>query len=354
MELYEHFKNYYNKNEEKLHHCVYDIVKENIQRSFLGHTKLLQYLKEPYLNSFFGGKHLRGILVCIGFQMFGGNINKDVISAGAAYEVFQTSILLHDDIIDNSDERRGKPSLHKSIENLGNSREKAAAMTICLGDYGLEMVYKIIMETGFSCKTKLDAMASLNENVSNTIIGQMIDIELADYYHEDKIDIEERILEVAKYKTAYYTVTGPMTLGAVLAGADHKSSELLQNFGQYLGIAFQVQDDIIGIYGEDTGKPTDSDIKENKITVLFHYAMKNSSECSKKTLISLYGNKNITSNEIEEVKRIFIQCGALEYACNIRDEYKNKAIDILNQITVCKEIKDVLLDTIEFLINRQK
>lgn len=183
----------------------------------------LLFLVDKFIEFCQGGKRLRGRLVVLGYKI--GNrqqaTGKDIAKVAAAHEIMHSAILAHDDIIDQSFTRRGRPSLYKAV-----GMEQA----ITLADLGFFLAIRIIAESKFEDKLKNQALQIFAQTMMETAIGQMLDISHGD------------VATARKLKTARYTVAGPLILGATLAGG--KLNQLDQ-FGTYLGIAFQIKDDIL-------------------------------------------------------------------------------------------------------------
>lgn len=180
-------------------------------------------LFDQFIKANKGGKKLRGFLIKLAFELAGGK-GQEILKIAACYEILHTSILAHDDIIDKSPTRRGKPSLYKSI---------GVEQAITLADYGFFLAMKIISESKFAEKLKIQALKMFSKTMIDTAIGQMLDIAHGDPQ------------TVALLKTARYTIAGPLILGAILAGAGEKLIRELGEFGEELGIAFQIRDDIL-------------------------------------------------------------------------------------------------------------
>src|SRR3989344_2685196 len=205
-----------------------------ILSEFLNETKKTNIKLLPFalglLNSTRGGKRIRGVLLKLGFEIASGspNLRNDVLRVASALEILHTAFLIHDDIMDKSEERRSQPSLYKLL---------GIPQAINVGDIGLYLPIKLISEANFLGEVKIKAINFLSEMVINTGFGQILDVE------EDKSEIEF----IRLYKTAKYTVAGPLQMGAILAGMDPTSPEFrgIKEFGEKLGIAFQIQDDIL-------------------------------------------------------------------------------------------------------------
>lgn len=181
-------------------------------------------LFQKFINSSRGGKRLRGALVKLGYELTGKKSDPEIYQISIAFEIFQTAILAHDDIIDQSPTRRGRPSLYQAV-----GQDQA----ITLADLGFFLSVNIIAESKFDKDEKNKAINLFSKVVIDTTIGQMLDIG-----HDDPVTL-------AKLKTARYTISGPLQTGAILAGADNKLIRILGQFGQNLGIAYQIRDDIL-------------------------------------------------------------------------------------------------------------
>ena len=192
-------------------------------------------LVDKFIDSCRGGKRIRGMLVVLGYEIgkessvISPQIESSIIKIAAAYEIFHSAFLAHDDVIDQSEVRRGKPSLYKAL----GADHKGISRTICLGDGGFFLATRIIAESRFPDSKKNEVLKYLSGILLNTAIGQMLDVEKGDS------------LVVAKYKTAQYSVSGPLVLGATLAGAGEQWLKHLAKFGEKIGIAFQIKDDIL-------------------------------------------------------------------------------------------------------------
>ena len=303
------------------------------------------------------GKLIRGFLIAFGYKMLKEDI-KYSYNLSLAYELFQTSILIHDDIIDNDNLRRGKDTIHfanfKKYKSLNEPDAKKASesIAICMGDYGYFKVNELIIKHYQNDPNFAKIFNYYNDIVLKTIEGELIDVVLAfeGKYKEIK-DLDENIMLIYKLKTSFYTIIGPFSLGLILGGIDDEKLEDIKKFGEKVGIAFQIQDDILGIYS-DMGKVIGSDIKEFKQTILYSYTMKNSK--FKDELLKYYGKENITELEINETRRIFKECGAYDYANNMMNQYYDESIEIIKKVNWIKEEdKSIIYGFVEYLKGRK-
>ena len=313
----------------------------------------LELLKN--LNS--DGKLIRGFLISFGYKILKEDI-KYSYNLALAYELFQTSILIHDDIIDNDNLRRGKDTIHfanfKKYKSLNEHDAKKASESIgiCIGDYGFFKVNEIIINNYKNDPNFVKVFNYYNDIVLKTIEGELTDVVLAfeGKYKEIK-NLDEHIMLIYKLKTAFYTIIGPLSLGLILGGIADEKLEDIRKFGEKVGIAFQIQDDILGIYS-DMGKVIGSDIKEYKQTILYSYTIRN--EKYKNELLKYYGKENITELEINETRRIFKESGAYEYATNIMNQYYDESIEIIKKVNWIKEVdKSIIFGFIQYLKGRK-
>lgn len=255
------------------------------------------------------GKFLRGTLIGLGYQNASKN-DYDFLDLSLAYETFQTAILVHDDAIDRGDKRRGKPTINsiykEKFSNLKDSEHISTSLSVCVGDLGFYMANQIIVEKYFNNPNLPSVLKYFNDVVMKTACGEFIDVYLP---NEREIEeLEPLIFDVYKLKTAIYTVTGPFCLGMILAGETDvkKYEKILMD----IGVAYQIRDDIFGIYGKFTNKTVTSDIEEFKQTILYSYAVRTP---YKDELLKYYGKK-VSKKELEKVREIFSDCGAKRYA----------------------------------------
>ncbi len=311
-------------------------------------SKLLP-LTKTFISSSEGGKRLRGTLVQLGYDLGGGEKSEDILKISTAIEIFQTAILAHDDIIDKSMLRRGKKTLYQA---LGGDHE-AIAQTICLGDIGFFIANRLIAETNFSNKNKIKALGAFSEMFINTVLGEMLDVKLAS--RKQKYGLND-VITIYKFKTAYYTIVYPLLIGAILADGDDKLLYQLKLLGENLGIAYQIQDDVLGVFGneKELGKSVTSDVAEGKVTILYIIAAEKSSGLSKKVLRDYYGHGEINEEDLEKVKQLFISTGALDFAQNYSQRLVSEAHKIIQRMNVSHGHKKLLSEMADFLIQRQK
>lgn len=312
-------------------------------------TPRLSQLSEDFVTACQGGKRIRGALVRLGYEMGGGILNPDIFKASAAFEIFQTAILAHDDIIDKSPTRRGKPTIYQAL----GGDHYAISQTISLGDIGFFLALRMIADGNFPNDLKNQAIQSFCTSMLETASGQMMDVLMPTLKDETT---EEDAVIIFRLKTARYTISGPMRLGAMLAGADEEYLQKLQHFGDNLGIAFQIQDDILGVFGDEKtlGKSVTSDIEEGKNTLLIAYALKHSDKAQLEVLSKYYGQGKIAQKELNLIKKVFEDSGSLDYSQREALKYVNTAKKVIPKMTENLEHIQILEEMADFLVERQK
>ncbi len=323
------------------------------------------------LNS--GGKRLRGILVYIGYCMMCDDAFLNADALAMVFEVFQTAILVHDDVFDHADSRRGMETIHTGYYreffengNMADSKtafDTACAMAICLGDLGFYQAEELMSVSYCENKFMGRLLSFYHKMVIETIKGEMLDIQLP-YMLRNGIDIEKKyknmqledmIYEIYHMKTSCYTVIGPLCSGMILGGASDILVKKMECVADDLGLAFQMQDDILGIYSDQAklGKNVGSDISEYKQTLLYSFT-KDQGGTAYEKLMRYYGKSNITLAELKEVQDIFRDCGALEYVEKKVAELFDRAKFKLSQIKeISNEKKQLLYGFIEFVQMRK-
>lgn len=294
-----------------------------------------------------GGKRVRGYLIKLGQMLFGKD-DDSYIDIAAAIEIFQTAILIHDDVIDEADKRRGLDTINaKYAGHIGISK------AICIGDLGFFISYNIINNANISDDLKIEIMKVYSKTLYNTVNGEIIDVELplkSLEYHK-KMD-DKLIYDIYVNKTAWYTIIGPILIGASSANASSLDKEKLMQMGENLGIAFQIKDDLLGLYSEnDSMGKTLNDIKEGKQTIIYKYAIDHANKEEIEIINKYYGNSDVTIDENKIITDLFIKLGAKENAEKLELEYTKKGIDIINSMDV--KNKDLFMDFANYLLKRK-
>lgn len=289
-----------------------------------------------------GGKRLRGRFCIAGWRAVeeaSGPASAppaEVIAAAAALEVFHAAALVHDDVIDNSDTRRGRPAAHRALENVHRSHGWAGdpaafgrSGAVLLGDL-LVAWSDDLLEEGLAAASEPAASAARAEYATmrrEVTIGQFLDIaEESAYVSEPDERHAERALRVASLKSARYSIQQPLAIGAALAGADQAQQAALAAFGHPVGMAFQLRDDVLGVFGDEaaTGKPSGDDLREGKRTVLVAYARERLALPARRIVDQLVGDPGLDAAQIASLQQTIIDTGALERVEQLIADYSRQ------------------------------
>lgn len=328
-----------------------------------------------------GGKMLRGMLVVFGYQIArhargASDIDLPVSDALAqTFEMFQTGVLVHDDVIDNAAQRRGKITVHRRYEHrldvrdiqmvsgIEKPQEIAKSVGICVGDLGIYYANKLLADSYCSDPALGHLISYFDDIVIQTIRGELLDVVLPYEIQDPGIGEEERakLLEKSIYdiyflKTAGYSVIGPLHLGMILGGAEPKEMAALDRCARDIGIAYQIMDDILGVFADPKilGKDVGSDVAEYKQTILYMYVRTMKAEYAEE-LLQYYGKKHVTSKDIEQVQRIFEESGALTYAQSVlADHFESAERKISRMKFMDAEDKKILRGFISYCKGRRK
>jgi len=312
-------------------------IKEAIDKAIENYL----YEKEPsnlyeavkYL-PFAGGKRLRPLIACLACEAVGGNF-VNALPLAVALELIHTFTLVHDDIMDKDEERRGMPAVHvKFGENtaiLAGDTLFAKAFEVASAIKDAEIAKKILRNLAIMAKEICE--------------GQQLDIEFEEMEYVE----ESQFLEMIEKKTARMFEQAAMG-GAIVGRGKKEEIEALQKYGLNLGMAFQIWDDCLDVIGKDIGKPVGSDIREGKKTLLYIYAYE---KAENKEWLKYYGKEDANDEEVQKIIKFFEEIGAIEYAKEKAREYSKKAIDAL-KILPESEAKKELIKLSEFAIERKK
>ncbi len=264
------------------------------------------------------GKRVRPILFVIGYKGFSAKNPKNLYRSALAIELLHAFLLVHDDIVDNSDMRRGQASMHKLLGKKINRPKKTGFSGKDLAMITGDIMYAIAIEAFLSIsedpRRKEAALKKFIETACYTGCGEFI--ELISSIEDIKKIKKDQIYKIYDYKTAYYTFIAPLITGAILGGASKKETRLLFQFGTSLGRAFQIKDDILGIFGEKkkTGKSNLSDLQEGKKTLLIWHAYNHGDKQQKAILRKILKKGKITIKDLNITRGIMTQTRSLEYA----------------------------------------
>jgi geranylgeranyl diphosphate synthase type I len=300
-----------------------------------------------------GGKRYRAAFCWWGYRAVRADVPdaEALVRAGAALELLHASALVHDDLMDASDTRRGRPAEHKAFEALhrgqgwrGTAEQYGAAAAILLGDVLLTWSDELLRRCGLPPDVVRPAQRFLEATHTEVIAGQFLDVSVQARGH---CDVEEA-MRVLRYKSAKYSVERPLHVGAALAGAGPRMLTALSAYGVPVGEAFQLRDDLLGVFGDPdvTGKPAGDDLTEGKRTVLVALALANAPAADGKRLDEALGTP-LDLAEVEELRRIIDESGARAEVETRIDALTRSALAALADAPVASVARPVLAELAE-------
>ena len=280
------------------------------------------------------GKMMRPMLVLLVAKSAGG-INKKTFSAAAAVEMLHTASLLHDDVIDESDKRRGRPSLNVRFNNN---------VAVLAGDYMFSMSLGCAAKTGDT--RVVDSLSLMGQDLPN---GEVLQFEM----QQNGSYSEENYLKAIYYKTASLFVCCCACAVYTAGGSDEQVARFCE-FGKYAGLCFQMKDDIFDYYSNDIGKPTGSDMREGKITLPALYVLANSKNPLLEPVREKLANGiYLDEKEIETLIAIAKNEGGIEYTNSYIERYRSIAIEALPS-DIAPDLRDAMVAYIDYVIAREK
>ena len=313
------------------------MLEEGLKKVSLGSKPDTLYDPVKYILDI-GGKRVRPVLALMACSSFYSNPNL-ALKAALSIELFHNFTLIHDDIMDSANTRRGKETVHKKWGiNSG----------VLSGDVMLIMAYQLL--ENYNSKTYLELNKLLNKTAKQVCEGQQMDM---DFELKSNVEFEEYI-KMIEFKTAVLLGCS-LKMGAIIADASKEDQEFIYQYGINLGLAFQFQDDYLDTFGQQNkvGKKIGGDILENKKTVLFHMAIANSNESQKEKILELYSSKENTSEDkINKITSLFIETKADKSSLELVDQYTQKAIKLINCLSFNQTKKNDFINFSNSLMKR--
>ncbi|UQA90638.1 polyprenyl synthetase family protein [Streptomyces halobius] len=295
-----------------------------------------------------GGKRLRPILCVMGWHAAGGHGDTGpVVRVGAALEMFHAFCLIHDDVMDNSCTRRGAPTVHRALARAytpGRSRAAAdfvgTSAAILIGDLALAWSDELFHTAGLDPAQLSAVLPLLDAMRTEVMYGQYLDVTSSGQPTADL----ERALTILRYKTAKYTLERPLHIGAVLAGGNGELLDSLSDFALPVGDAFQLRDDLLGVYGDPrvTGKSRLDDLREGKQTVLIALAMRNATPARQHTMSTLIGNPALDEEGAERARQLVTATGAYNEVRRLIQTRRRQAERVLERLVLPPGVANAL------------
>ncbi len=290
------------------------MLTRRLEESLLSSNVLMNKVVEDYLCS--KGKLIRPILVILTAKLF-GEVNNDVISSAAAVELLHNASLIHDDVVDNSDLRRGMPTVNSVWDNH---------IAVLVGDFFVSTALQQAISTG-----DIRIVTSLSNLGKLLSLGEIDQIYNARYH---KLS-EEAYFEVITRKTASLFMSC-VEIGAYAVNADGERLAIIREYARLLGLCFQIKDDIFDYYHtESVGKPTGNDLREGKITLPLLYALEKCRGEGREAMRELSRKEALSESEIETLIEFVKAEGGIEYACKTMERLKTEAFELLDKLPQC-------------------
>jgi len=305
---------------------------------------------------YWGWQSVQGLDDAVDF--FGDTSSRDVpavVGVATALELFHAAALVHDDLIDASDTRRGAPSAHRRFERehrdrdfVGDATRFGDSSAILLGDLLLVWSDELFADSIDRLADRDNARAAraeFNRMRTDVTAGQYLDIVAeASWPHVRPGDEVGTAVNVITYKSAKYSIEAPLAIGASLGGASLAQMAALREFGLPLGIAFQLRDDLLGVYGDSsvTGKPAGDDLVEGKRTVLIACARQNLPTSARHTVDELLGDPDLTEEQVRMLQETIRASGAIDEVERMISENVERALDALEDAPLTADARGAL------------
>lgn len=306
------------------------------------------------------GKRIRPLLLILSYQGYrkkGGRIPQNIYHASTCIELLHNFMLIHDDIIDCSDLRRSKPTMHRLLQHTVQS-QNAEKLGIDLGIIAGDIVYALAIDAFLSFnetpKRMSKALKYFVQTAAFTAMGEFVDT-INGMLPVHKVSERDVFLNYS-LKTARYTFDCPLVIGALLAGASNSETALLSELGLLIGQAFQIQDDIIGVFDteQNIGKSVLSDIEESKKTILVCHAYDTLKGSSRKNFLKYFSKKKITLSDLRAIRKIFITTGSLNYAFDHIQKRLTRSGIILKKLKMKPKYKKLVTQSFDQLFKHSK
>ncbi len=270
-----------------------------------------------------GGKRLRAAFLYWGARAAGMPDSEELVRLAGAMELFQAAALLHDDVMDDSDTRRGMPAAHRALATRhadrgwdGDEERFGLAGAVLAGNLCLTWADEVYVTCGLPAAALARGRPVFDRMRTQLMAGQFLDVvesmrPWAGLADDERVDRAGRVI---RYKSAKYTVEHPLLIGASVGGLDDPGLAALSRYGLDLGRAFQLRDDLLGVFGDpdETGKPAGDDLREGKRTVLLAHALAGADDGGRERLERLVGRPDLGSDDVEELRAVITRSGAVD------------------------------------------
>ena len=297
-----------------------------------------------------GGKRLRPLFCYWGFRAGGGDDGDEIVRAAASLELLHTFAIIHDDVMDRSALRRGRPATHVALARDGDEHVGISA-AILAGDLALVMSDELFCDAGFRPERFLAGFRWFNRMRSEVVAGQYLDLIAS----KGAAPGEDVVRRIARLKSGAYTVEKPLLIGAALAGAPPEIEAILSAFGVSLGEAFQLRDDVLGAFGDpaETGKDADGDFREGKRTLLITRTFERCSPEDGRFLEARLGRADLAPGDADRIREIIRASGALTATLETVGELTAAALRALDDTVLATPVVAALDELANLAVVRE-
>ncbi len=303
-----------------------------------------------------GGKRFRPRMVMTAYEGLGGEDFKAAAHVGASFELLHTALIVHDDVIDRDFVRRGIPNVSGSYRDIAHTaglsiptaEHRGMSVAVIAGDLALTGSFRLMGLAETDAKTRIRLLDILDDAVFASAAGELIDVDFSLYTGVPSV---AEVVDMERLKTAVYSFEAPLQAGAVLAGAPESVVTALGEFGRNIGIAYQIVDDLLGVFGEEgsTGKTTIGDIREGKRTALIAFL---STRPEWTSVSHLVGKSNLSPSEAQRVRTALEASGAKDFAEKLAGDYADRAVAALGVGRVPQFLIDELTPVVAAVLER--
>ncbi|GAA2225836.1 polyprenyl synthetase family protein [Herbiconiux moechotypicola] len=303
-----------------------------------------------------GGKRFRPRMVMAAYEALGGEEPERAAYVGAAFELLHTALIVHDDVIDRDFMRRGGLNVSGSYRDIATTagiplpvaEHRGMSVAIIAGDLALFNAYRLIDRSGVEGALRTRLHDILDEAMFVSAAGELLDVDFALRQRPPSVD---EVVEMERLKTAGYSFEGPLRAGAVLALASAEAEEALAGFGRNIGIAYQIVDDLLGVFGDerDTGKTTVGDLREGKSTVLFAHAV-GTPEWAE--VSDWFGSPELSVEQAQRIREVLEAAGSRRFAEALARDFANRAWESLTSEALPDAVREEFRPVVASVLGR--
>ncbi len=307
-----------------------------------------------------GGKRLRPVLAYTAFVAAGGQPTAAALDCLAALELFHNFLLIHDDIMDGDDRRHGGSNIqgwytkyYAKRVGLGHVARLAEANAILAGDIVYTMAIDVVERAELPADIRLALIGQVANAALEVAAGQQMDINSS--VLTPKQLSTKRLLRIAELKTAGYSVVSPLRFGAILAGQPDFAAEFFLAYGRHVGIAFQLVDDVMGVFGSarNLGKPVCSDIREGKETVLFQTTRSLAEPAQRTVFDKIFGNPKASESDLKKARTVIAESGAKAKTMILAQQHSDMAVELVRMSKLPAAAQATLIYLARFVVERK-